>query len=128
VELRCSTQVTDLDRGRHEIVLGRGEQLGYDKLLLTTGAIPRTLTVPGADQVDARCCVPDRRRTLDHASISSWVFTPEIRRTDPQPKRAHTTSSPAPASEPSVSRTRSPLVSSLSSDSWVSNHASDRHS
>jgi hypothetical protein len=62
------------------------------------------------------------------ALTSSWVFTPGIRRTDPQPNRAHTTSSPAPNSEPRVSRTRSPLVSALPSDRDVPNQASERHS
>jgi 3-phenylpropionate/trans-cinnamate dioxygenase ferredoxin reductase subunit len=54
VDLRSSTRVTELDRGRHEVVLDGGERLGYDRLLLTTGAVPRRLTAPGADQVDVR--------------------------------------------------------------------------
>jgi 3-phenylpropionate/trans-cinnamate dioxygenase ferredoxin reductase subunit len=54
VELRAATAVTELDRHRHEVVLDGGERLGYDALLLTTGSVPRTLAVPGADQVDVR--------------------------------------------------------------------------
>src|SRR3712207_7129767 len=53
------------------------------------------------------------------------ILTPGMRRTDPQPNRAQTTSSAAPASDPRVSRTRSPLVSSLSSDSAVPNQSSE---
>ena len=49
IELRLSTQVTGLDPGANEVVLGSGERLRYDSLLLTTGAAPRRLTVPGAD-------------------------------------------------------------------------------
>jgi 3-phenylpropionate/trans-cinnamate dioxygenase ferredoxin reductase subunit len=54
VDLRSSTRVTELDRSRHEVVLDGGERLGYDRLLLTTGAVPLRLTAPGADQVDVR--------------------------------------------------------------------------
>ena len=54
VELRPSTVVTELDRDRHEVVLNGGERLRYDRLLLTTGAEPRLLEVPGADEVDIR--------------------------------------------------------------------------
>jgi len=48
VELRLSTEVTALDPGAHQVVLAGGDRLGYDKLLLTTGSIPRRVTVPGA--------------------------------------------------------------------------------
>jgi 3-phenylpropionate/trans-cinnamate dioxygenase ferredoxin reductase subunit len=49
VELRLSTRATALDPGTHEVELGGGERLRYDKLLLTTGSTPRRLDVPGAD-------------------------------------------------------------------------------
>jgi 3-phenylpropionate/trans-cinnamate dioxygenase ferredoxin reductase component len=49
VELITSTAVAELDPGRSRLTLeGRGE-LGYDELLLTTGAEPRRLSIPGAD-------------------------------------------------------------------------------
>jgi 3-phenylpropionate/trans-cinnamate dioxygenase ferredoxin reductase component len=54
VELRTSTRVTQLDPGRHEVVLDGGERVHYDRLLLTTGSVPRRLPVPGADEVDVR--------------------------------------------------------------------------
>ncbi|HEX8971842.1 NAD(P)/FAD-dependent oxidoreductase [Oryzihumus sp.] len=49
IELRTSTTVTALDPGAHEVVLDDGERLGYDRLLLATGASPRRFPVAGAD-------------------------------------------------------------------------------
>jgi 3-phenylpropionate/trans-cinnamate dioxygenase ferredoxin reductase component len=48
VELRLSSRATALDPAAHEVELVDGERLRYDKLLLTTGSIPRRLDVPGA--------------------------------------------------------------------------------
>jgi 3-phenylpropionate/trans-cinnamate dioxygenase ferredoxin reductase subunit len=48
VDLRLSTAVTAIDRARREVTLASGEGVGYDKLLLATGAMPRLLPVPGA--------------------------------------------------------------------------------
>ena len=49
VELELATSVTSIDRAEHRVVTAGGEPLGYDKLLLATGASPRRLTAPGAD-------------------------------------------------------------------------------
>ena len=49
VELRSGVRVTAVDRDAHEVVLADGERLGYTKLLLTTGASPRRLPVPGTE-------------------------------------------------------------------------------
>jgi 3-phenylpropionate/trans-cinnamate dioxygenase ferredoxin reductase subunit len=49
IELRLGTPVTRLDAAAHEVILGDGERLRYDRLLLATGASPRRLPVPGAD-------------------------------------------------------------------------------
>jgi 3-phenylpropionate/trans-cinnamate dioxygenase ferredoxin reductase component len=49
VELRLGTAVTSLDPAARTVTRATGVQLGYDKLLLTTGSTPRRLTVPGAD-------------------------------------------------------------------------------
>ena len=38
-----------LDTGRKELALDNGERLRYDRLLLTMGAEPRRLSIPGAD-------------------------------------------------------------------------------
>ncbi|MFD1151540.1 NAD(P)/FAD-dependent oxidoreductase [Saccharothrix hoggarensis] len=49
VELLLGCRVTALDRAARRIGLADGRSLGYDKLLLATGASPRRLRVPGAE-------------------------------------------------------------------------------
>ncbi|TNC29415.1 NAD(P)/FAD-dependent oxidoreductase [Amycolatopsis alkalitolerans] len=49
IDLRLGTVVQSLDRDRHEVILADGDHLPYHKLLLTTGAEPRRLPIPGAD-------------------------------------------------------------------------------
>ena len=49
IELWCSTRVTGLDAGLQELLLEGDRHLGYDRLLLATGAVPRRLDVQGAD-------------------------------------------------------------------------------
>jgi 3-phenylpropionate/trans-cinnamate dioxygenase ferredoxin reductase subunit len=49
VDLRTGTVVESIDRHGRQATLAGGELLDYDKLLLATGARPRTLPVPGAD-------------------------------------------------------------------------------
>src|SRR6516162_10774522 len=48
IELRLGTTATAIDIAGHRVMLG-GEELGFDKLLLATGAEPIRLQVPGAD-------------------------------------------------------------------------------
>ncbi|MGH3695019.1 MAG: NAD(P)/FAD-dependent oxidoreductase [Pseudonocardiaceae bacterium] len=49
VELQRGRRVTSLDRIGRRVQLEGGDQLGYSKLLLATGASPRRLNLPGAD-------------------------------------------------------------------------------
>jgi 3-phenylpropionate/trans-cinnamate dioxygenase ferredoxin reductase subunit len=49
IELRTGATVTGLDHPAREIELESGERLGYDQLLLATGAEPRRIPVEGAD-------------------------------------------------------------------------------
>jgi 3-phenylpropionate/trans-cinnamate dioxygenase ferredoxin reductase subunit len=49
IELLAGTTVASIDAGASRIVLDDGRELVYDKLLLTTGAEPRRIAVPGAD-------------------------------------------------------------------------------
>jgi 3-phenylpropionate/trans-cinnamate dioxygenase ferredoxin reductase subunit len=49
IELRTSTIVERVDPAASAVVLAGGETLRFDRLLLTTGARPRRLPLPGAD-------------------------------------------------------------------------------
>jgi 3-phenylpropionate/trans-cinnamate dioxygenase ferredoxin reductase subunit len=49
IEVRLNTAASTIDRDGHELLLSDGDRVSYDKLLLTTGASPRRLPVPGAD-------------------------------------------------------------------------------
>ena len=49
VALRLGTHVRSLDLGARELELDDGERLGFERLVIATGASPRRLDVPGAD-------------------------------------------------------------------------------
>jgi 3-phenylpropionate/trans-cinnamate dioxygenase ferredoxin reductase subunit len=49
IELVTSTHVESLRPGDHEITLTGGRRMPYTRLLLSTGAAPRPLPLPGAD-------------------------------------------------------------------------------
>jgi 3-phenylpropionate/trans-cinnamate dioxygenase ferredoxin reductase subunit len=49
VELLTGTTVMSVSAGDRRVTLSNGRQLGYDRLLLATGARPRELSVAGAD-------------------------------------------------------------------------------
>jgi 3-phenylpropionate/trans-cinnamate dioxygenase ferredoxin reductase subunit len=49
IELRTTTTVTAIDPASSTVTLDSGDTVAFDRLLLTTGARPRTLPVPGAD-------------------------------------------------------------------------------
>jgi 3-phenylpropionate/trans-cinnamate dioxygenase ferredoxin reductase subunit len=49
IELRTSTTVTSIHPDTNEVEVKGGERVAFDRLLLTTGAAPRRLSVPGAD-------------------------------------------------------------------------------
>ncbi|MFJ9775203.1 NAD(P)/FAD-dependent oxidoreductase [Kitasatospora sp. NPDC101157] len=50
VTLRLGTAVAAIDPASRTVTLADNGRLAYDKLLLTTGSVPRRLPVPGADQ------------------------------------------------------------------------------
>jgi 3-phenylpropionate/trans-cinnamate dioxygenase ferredoxin reductase component len=49
IELRTSTRVARIHAGASELELEGGERLSYDRLLITTGAGPRRLSLPGEE-------------------------------------------------------------------------------
>jgi NADPH-dependent 2,4-dienoyl-CoA reductase/sulfur reductase-like enzyme/nitrite reductase/ring-hydroxylating ferredoxin subunit len=49
IDLRLGTTATAIDVAGQRVMLGSGEELGFDKLLLATGAEPIRLQLPGAD-------------------------------------------------------------------------------
>jgi 3-phenylpropionate/trans-cinnamate dioxygenase ferredoxin reductase component len=49
IELRLGRTAVSLDTSSRELELDDGELLRYDRLLLTTGAEPRPLSIPGAE-------------------------------------------------------------------------------
>ena len=75
VELRLSARVTHVDRARAEVVLAGGEAVPYATLLLATGAEPKRLDVPGADQdhVHVLRSLDDCRAILKRAGAGTRV-------------------------------------------------------
>jgi 3-phenylpropionate/trans-cinnamate dioxygenase ferredoxin reductase subunit len=49
IELRTGTRVEAIDPGASTVTLAGGETLQFDQLLITTGAEPRRVPIPGAD-------------------------------------------------------------------------------
>ena len=49
IELWHSTRATGVDTGFRELLLEGDRRLGYDRLLIATGALPRRLDVPGTE-------------------------------------------------------------------------------
>ncbi len=49
VEVRRGRRAASIDASAHAVTFGDGEVLGYDRLLLATGASPRRFRGPGAD-------------------------------------------------------------------------------
>ncbi|HEY0717872.1 MAG TPA: FAD-dependent oxidoreductase [Streptosporangiaceae bacterium] len=75
VDLRLGTGVTAIDRELRQLTLSTGEIVGYDKLLLTTGATPTLLPVPGAGAhgVQYLRSVDDSERLRETLSAASSV-------------------------------------------------------
>ena len=49
IELMTDTLVVSIDPGAHEVTLPGGRRMRYSRLLLSTGAAPRSLFLPGSD-------------------------------------------------------------------------------
>ncbi|MFP3126023.1 FAD-dependent oxidoreductase [Ectobacillus funiculus] len=49
IEFLSGSTVVEIDRSNHIVVLNNGQQIGYERLLLTTGARPRKLSLEGSE-------------------------------------------------------------------------------
>ena len=49
IDLRTGVRVEAIDAGARQVVLGSGEVIAYDILILATGSVARVLPIPGAD-------------------------------------------------------------------------------
>jgi 3-phenylpropionate/trans-cinnamate dioxygenase ferredoxin reductase subunit len=74
VDLRTRSRAVALDTAGHRVTLDDGEEVGYRRLLLATGARPRPLAVPGADVVDLHYL-----RTLDDSERLRSALVPGAR-------------------------------------------------
>jgi 3-phenylpropionate/trans-cinnamate dioxygenase ferredoxin reductase component len=74
VELRLADPVTGLDPAAHRLSTRSGDRFGYDKLLLSTGASPVRLPVPGAQLAGVH-----HLRTLDDSDALRAALRPERR-------------------------------------------------
>jgi 3-phenylpropionate/trans-cinnamate dioxygenase ferredoxin reductase subunit len=73
VDLRTGVTVAMIDPAAHLVTFGGGT-IGYDKLLLTTGASARRIDIPGAGLGNVRYL-----RTLPESEALRAAFTPEAR-------------------------------------------------
>jgi nitrite reductase (NADH) large subunit len=62
IDFRLTTPAASIHPAEHQVALGGGERLAYDRLLLATGARPFTPPVPGFERSGVFCL-----RTLDDA-------------------------------------------------------------
>ena len=58
IELRPSTPVSSIDPASRQLELASGERIGYERLLLATGAAPRRLRLPGRSWTASSTCAP----------------------------------------------------------------------
>jgi 3-phenylpropionate/trans-cinnamate dioxygenase ferredoxin reductase subunit len=70
IDLRLGVRAVGLDADGHALLLEDNERLFYDRLLIVTGAIPRTLDLPGADLPGVHTL-----RSLDDARAISAALT-----------------------------------------------------
>lgn len=59
IDLKCGVSANAIVRNAHEVSLSDGGLLAYDRLLLATGARPRTLTCPGGDRAQVLRTIKD---------------------------------------------------------------------
>src|SRR5690349_20244129 len=75
IEVRLGCEVSGVDAKGKRLVLRSGEEIGFNKLIVATGAVPRTLEIPGANLLNLHYL-----RSLDDSKL--------IRRSADKVKRA----------------------------------------
>lgn len=73
IHLKCGVSATAIDRNAQVVSLSDGGSLSYDKLLLATGARPRTLTCPGGDGAQVLRTIEDARALYDAGDTATKV-------------------------------------------------------
>jgi NADPH-dependent 2,4-dienoyl-CoA reductase/sulfur reductase-like enzyme/nitrite reductase/ring-hydroxylating ferredoxin subunit len=75
IDLRLGTTAESIDIANGEVILSDSGRLGYDRLLLATGAEPVRLAIPGADQPHVRTLrsLADCRAIIAAAQAASRV-------------------------------------------------------
>jgi NADPH-dependent 2,4-dienoyl-CoA reductase/sulfur reductase-like enzyme/nitrite reductase/ring-hydroxylating ferredoxin subunit len=75
IDLRLDTNVTAIDARAREVALGDGGKVGYDRLLLATGAEPVRLSLSGADlpHVHTLRTLADCRAIIERAKTARRV-------------------------------------------------------
>jgi 3-phenylpropionate/trans-cinnamate dioxygenase ferredoxin reductase component len=71
IELRIANPVRSIDPAARQLQLASGERIGYQRLLLATGAAPRRLRLPGADLAGVHYL-----RTRSDADLLAAAATP----------------------------------------------------
>jgi 3-phenylpropionate/trans-cinnamate dioxygenase ferredoxin reductase subunit len=71
IELRTGVTVIEIDRAAHTVRTGDGEVIGYDRLLLTTGASPRTLPLQGVERALTLRTYADSDRISEHVKADT---------------------------------------------------------
>ncbi|RNI19006.1 NAD(P)/FAD-dependent oxidoreductase [Flexivirga caeni] len=74
-DLRIGTEVTSIDPAAHTVQVTSGATVTYGKLLLATGASPRTLDLPGSDRIMYYRNASDYRRLRELAGEDMPVTT-----------------------------------------------------
>jgi apoptosis-inducing factor 3 len=76
IDLRLGTTAAGIDLRNREVLLPDASKLGYDRLLLATGAEPVRLSIPGADQPHVRTLrsLADCREIIAQAQTAKRVI------------------------------------------------------
>ena len=75
IDLRLGRTAVSLDTSGREVVLDDGERLRYDRVLLSTGAEPRRLSIPGGSSTAFSICAASRTRT---ACANGWTVVAAV--------------------------------------------------